>query len=71
MTPPLHTIDIASFTAIDLRDLSAAQGTPIVERMQFVGSSLKGTDMKKTLFAIKNLFEREKSLKDYAWYIWF
>ena len=31
----------------------------------------KVTDMKKTLFAIKNLFEREKSLKDYAWYIWF
>ena len=31
----------------------------------------KVTDMKKTLFAIKNLFEREKSLKDYAWYIWY
>jgi hypothetical protein len=25
----------------------------------------------KTLFAIKNLFAREKSLKDYAWYIWY
>lgn len=31
----------------------------------------KVTTMKKTLFSIKNLFEREKSLKDYAWYIWF
>ncbi|MEV8518355.1 tryptorubin family RiPP precursor [Dyella marensis] len=27
--------------------------------------------MKKTLFAIKNLVAREKSLKDYAWYIWY
>ncbi|HUB91860.1 tryptorubin family RiPP precursor [Dyella sp.] len=25
----------------------------------------------KTLFALKNLFAREKSLKEYAWYIWY
>lgn len=33
--------------------------------------SAKVPIMKKTLFSIKNLFEREKSLKEYAWYIWF
>jgi len=27
--------------------------------------------MKNILFSIKNRFTGEKSLKDYAWYIWY
>jgi len=25
----------------------------------------------KMLFSLKNMFAREKSLKEYAWYIWY